>query len=432
MPDTYRRELTPEWVAEITGGKIHPGVKTAHDLHWDSRKIGDGVAFFALPGAKVHGREFGQQALKAGAAFVVSDQAHPGAIEVAQPERALLAIGRALRDEFKSTVLAVGGSSGKTTTKECLAQGLDWPAPEGNLNNAPGLARFFLHLDPQAQGTVVELGIDRLLEMAELTYLAKPDLAVMTSIGVEHLDGLGSLENVIREESWLLQVAQIRLASVQAAELSAVQNLKTYGIEQGDFQAKDLSFTVQTSRFRYGAHTVMLPYPGIGPVIGAVASLAATELLGKSLKDTIEHLANLTLPPGRMESFERDGITFINDAYNSNPLSFKAGMEFLKTQPGNKWLVLGRMAELGDEAWEHHLQAAQLAASISKNLIFIGQYARDQVAQVGGVAVETIEEAYQKLTEVVKPGDLVYLKASRSVGLERLLELWPEADKETA
>jgi UDP-N-acetylmuramoyl-tripeptide--D-alanyl-D-alanine ligase len=197
VPSNTPKELRPEWVASLTGGQVHPGASVAHDLHWDSRQVGPGVAFFALPGARTHGREFGQQAVQAGAAFVVSDLNHPGAVQVARPERALLAVGRALRDQFRGSVLAVGGSSGKTTTKECLAQGLAWPAPEGNLNNAPGLTRFFFHLEP-AEGCVVELGIDRLLEMAELTYLARPDIGVLTGLDVEHLEGLGNLENVVR------------------------------------------------------------------------------------------------------------------------------------------------------------------------------------------------------------------------------------------
>lgn len=421
------RELQPQWVASLTGGKVHEGATVAHDLHWDSRKVAPGVAFFALPGAKTHGRAFGLQALQAGAAFVVSDQAHPGAVQVEKPERALLAVGRALRDRFSGTVLAVGGSSGKTTTKECLAQGLGWPAPEGNLNNAPGLARFFFHLE-EGEGAVVELGIDRLLEMAELTYLSRPDLAVLTSLGEEHLEGLGNLENVIREESWLLQVSPQRLASIQAAEMMRLPNLKTYGIGAGDFRAEGVEMNLGSTRFRFEGHPVTLPYPGVGPVMGALAALATTRMLGKPVDETIERLASLRLPPGRMQRLQFGGVDFIHDAYNSNPLSFRAGMEFLQTQPGRKWLVLGRMAELGEEALKHHLEAARLAASISPHLVFIGPFAPQQVALVGGTAVETLEDAAEYLAGQVRPGDLVYLKASRSVGLERLLELWPQEE----
>ncbi|MCX7783478.1 MAG: UDP-N-acetylmuramoyl-tripeptide--D-alanyl-D-alanine ligase [Meiothermus sp.] len=428
MVQTKRaKELQPHWVASLMGGKVHEGATVAHDLHWDSRKVAPGVAFFALPGAQTHGREFSPQALQAGAAFVVTDQAHPGAVQVERPERALLTVGRALRERFSGTVLAVGGSSGKTTTKECLAQGLGWPAPEGNLNNAPGRTRFFFHLE-QGPGCVVELGIDRLLEMAELTYLARPDFAVLTSLGVEHLEGLGNLENVIREESWLLQVSLLRLASTQAAELVRLPGLKTYGLEAGDFRAEGVEMGLEATCFRFEGRFVTLPYPGLGPVLGALAALAATRMLDKPLADTIERLAALRLPPGRMQRLRLGGVDFIHDAYNSNPLSFRAGMEFLQTQPGRKWLVLGRMAEVGEGALKHDLEAAELAATISPHLVFIGQFAPQQAALVGGTAVETLEEATDYLAGQVRPGDLVYLKASRSVGLERLLELWPREE----
>lgn len=424
MHVTGARQLRPEWVASLTGGTLHAGAIPATDLHWDSRKIEPGIAFFALPGTKVHGREFGLQAYQAGAPFVVTDIAHPGSVQVEKPERALLAVGRALRDGFGGMVLAVGGSSGKTTTKECLAQGLGWPAPEGNLNNAPGLVRFFFHLQ-DAPGCVVELGIDRVLEMAELTYLARPDFAVLTSLGVEHLEGLGSLENIIREEGWLLQVSPVRLASTQAAALVQLPGLRTYGIEAGDFQAKQLEMGLESTQFRFEGHPVTLPYPGLGPVMGALGALAATQMLGQLLCETIERLARLTLPAGRMQRLRLGTVDFINDAYNSNPLSFLAGIEYLKTQPGRKWLVLGCMAELGHEALRHHLEAARLAATISPHLVFIGPFAKQQTALAGGTAVETIEAAVELLASAVQPGDLVYLKASRSVGLERLLELWP-------
>jgi UDP-N-acetylmuramoyl-tripeptide--D-alanyl-D-alanine ligase len=273
---------------------------------------------------------------------------------------------------------------------------------------------------------VVELGIDRLLEMAELTYLARPDLGVLTALGAEHLEGLGSLENVVREESWLLWASPLRLASVQAAEGLKLPGLKTYGIGEGDFQARDLELTLDTSQFHYGRLRIWLPYPGLGVVLGALAALAGAEMLGQPLGEAAERLAGLRLPPGRMQRLELGGVRFLNDAYNANPLSLKAGLEFLQTQPGRKWLVLGRMAELGREALRYHLEAARWAAQVSPHRVFIGPFAQVQANEVGGVALETLEEALRFLKQNVRPGDLVYLKASRSVGLERLLELWPK------
>lgn len=429
MHDVYVepvREVSPEWVARVTGGRVHPPVRPALDLTWDSRKVRPGAAFVALPGAKVHGRGFAQAALQAGAAFVLTDRAHPGAVEVTDPAQALLELGRALREEFSGTVVGVGGSSGKTTTKEALAQGLGWPAPQGNLNNAPGLAQFFFRLEPQAPGAVVELGIDRLGEMAELCYLARPHLGVLTTLGAEHLEGLGRLENAIREESQLLASSPVRLASTQAAELVDLPGLRTYGIEEGDFRATDLELGLDSTRFRFHGRAVHLPYPGFGPLLGALAALAVAELLGVELEPVIERLAGLRLPFGRMERLEKGGRIFLNDAYNSNPVSVRAGLESLRHLPGRKWLVLGEMRELGEESLAYHLEAARLATSVSPYTVFVGQYAPAQAAEAGGVGLETLEEARAYLKSHTQAGDLVYLKASRSVRLEGILEDWDE------
>lgn len=416
--------FSPEWVASVLEGRPHPPVAVAHDLTWDSRTVRPGAAFVALPGAKVHGREFALEALGRGAAFVITDQAHPGAIQVADPVLALRRLGLALRQRFGGPVVAVGGSSGKTTTKEALAQGLAWPAPQGNLNNAPGLAQFLWRLDPKAKGAVLELGIDRLGEMDELIEMTRPTLGLLSALGPEHLDGLGSFENVIREESRLLEATELRLCSQQAARWIRLPGLKTYGFEQADFQGADLELRSDSSRFRYAGRSVRVPYAGLGPALGALAALAVAEVLGEPLEGVIERLAHLRLPSGRMERLVRGGITILNDAYNANPVSVQAGLEYLKTQPGRKWLVLGEMKELGERSLEYHLEAARQAAAVSERRIFLGTHAQAQAQAVGGEVASSVEEVAELLSSV-EEGDLVYLKASRSVGLERLLEIWP-------
>jgi UDP-N-acetylmuramoyl-tripeptide--D-alanyl-D-alanine ligase len=421
------RELRPEWIAALTSGILHAEVKPADDLVWDSRMVKPGAAFVALPGERVHGREFGALALSGGAAFVLTDQAHSGAIQVERPEHALLEIGRALRAEFKGSLIGVGGSAGKTTAKEAIAQGLGWAAPEGNLNNAPGLSRFFVHLASDAPGAVVELGIDRLGEMAELVYLSQPDLGVLTTLGVEHLDGLGGFEQVIAEEAVLLEATRIRLASTQAAAFLSLSKVQTYGLGEGDFRGTNLQMESNRSQFSYRGYSVHLPYPGLGPALGAVAALACAELMGVALDGVIERLSKLALPSGRMERIELGGIVFINDAYNSSPVAVEAGLKFLKQQTGTKWIVLGEMLELGEESLTHHLAVARHAAQVSKDLIFVGRFAQAQAAEAGGWVAKDVEEARTMLQQYVQPGDLVYLKASRGIRFEGILQRWGQA-----
>ncbi|MCS6869174.1 MAG: Mur ligase family protein [Thermus sp.] len=420
------RELTPEWVAEATGGRLHPGGKPVRDLHWDSREIGPRSLFVALPGTRVHGRAFAEEARARGAHLVLSDRPGPATVEVADTAQALLRLGGALRGLFPGLVVAVGGSSGKTTTKEALAQGLGFPAPPGNQNTAPPLARFFLHLDPKAEGAVVELGVDRKGEMAELMALAQPHLGVLTALGEEHLQALGSLEGVVAEESGLLQAPQV-LVSLQAAEVLGAFGLgggwPTYGFGQATFPGHDLSLLPEESRFRYGGLEVRVPYPGLGPALGALAALAVADLLGRDPKEVAERLEGLRLPPGRMERREKEGVVFLHDAYNANPLSVKAGLAWLAAQPGRKWAVLGEMRELGEEAFRLHLEVAEEAARLGLRPLYLGSYAPAQAA-LGGEAAGSLEEALAWLKARVKPGDLVYLKASRALGLERILDLW--------
>ena len=420
------REITPEWVAGATKGRLHPGGKPVHDLRWDSREVQPGSLFVALPGRNTHGRVFAEEALAKGAHLVLSDQPGPATVEVKDTYRALLALGERLRDLFPGTVVAVGGSSGKTTTKEAIAQALGLPAPQGNQNTAPPLARFFLGLDPKAPGCVVELGVDRVGEMAELMGLAKPHLAVLTALGEEHLLAFGSLEGVVREEVGLLSAPQA-VVSLQAAEVlgrfGLDQGLPTYGFGEATFRGEDLRLLPTESRFRYGPWEVRVPYPGMGPALAALAALGVAEVLGQDTKEVAERLAHLVLPPGRMERREKDGVVFLNDAYNANPLSVRAGLAWLAAQPGRKWAVLGEMLELGDQALRLHLEVAEEASRLGLSPLYVGSYAKAQAA-LGGEAVETLEEALLWLKERVQPGDLVYLKASRGVGLERLLQLW--------
>ncbi|MFN4232560.1 UDP-N-acetylmuramoyl-tripeptide--D-alanyl-D-alanine ligase [Thermus sp.] len=420
------REVTPEWVARAIGGRLHPGGKPVRDLHWDSRETTPGSLFVALPGKRAHGREYAEEARAKGAHLVLSDRPGPATVEVADTPQALLRLGRALRELFPGQVVAVGGSSGKTTTKEALAQGLGFPAPPGNQNTAPPLARFFLRLDPQAPGCVVELGVDRVGEMAELMGLARPHLAVLTALGEEHLEAFGSLQGVVEEEAGLLSAPQA-LVSLQAAEVlgrfGQGRGLPTYGFGEATFRGEDLRLLPHESRFRYGALEVRIPYPGMGPALAALAALGVAEMLGLNPREVAERLAHLALPPGRMERWEKEGVVFVNDAYNANPLSVKAGLAWLALQPGRKWVVLGEMRELGEEALRLHLEVAGEAARLGLKPLYLGPYAKAQ-ASFGGEAVGSLEEAIAWLKERVQPGDLVYLKASRSVGLERILELW--------
>ena len=415
--------LDPAWVAAVTGGRAGRDAEAATDLVWDSRRVEAGAAFVALPGAQSHGNAYLEDALNRGAAFLLTDQPHPKAVRVEDPKTALLRLGRALRERFSGPVVGVSGSVGKTTTKEAIAQGLGFAAPPGNLNTAPALARFFLHLGP-APGAVVELGIDRPGEMDELLALAAPGIGVLTAVAPAHLEGLGSLEGVLREKAKLLEKTPLALAEHGLAQRFGLKAL-TYGFDpEARFRGTGLTLHADRTEFAYGGHRIRLPYPGRGVALGALAALAVAEVLGLRIAEVAERLGSLTLPPGRMELKTLGPYRVLHDAYNANPASLKAGLEVLARQPGRRVAVIGEMKELGREALRYHLEAAQAAAQAADLTLFVGAYAQAMAEAAGGLAASSLEEAKAKLQRMLRPGDTVYLKASRALGFERLLEVF--------
>ena len=417
---TTQTKLDPAWVAAVTGGRPGPQAAPAADLRWDTRALAPGDAFVALPGARTHGNAFLEEAVAKGAAFLLTDRPHPKAVVVPEAYPALIRLGRALRERFPGEVIGVTGSVGKTTTKETIAQGLGLAAPEGNLNTPPALTRFFLHLTP-GPGAVVELGIDRLGEMDDLLALANPTLGVLTAVAPAHLEGLGSLEAVAAEKAKLLAHAALKLAEHGLAERLGLE-AETYGFhEAARFSGRDLTLLPEASEFRYQGLRVRLPYPGRGV---ALAALAVAELLGRPVAEVAERLAELKLPFGRMELLKRGPYRVLFDAYNANPASLAAGLEALARQPGRKLAVIGEMKELGEQALAYHREAAKRTAQVADIPIFVGGYAEAMAEAAGGHAAHDLKEAEALLKSLLRPGDTVYLKASRALGFEKLLEVF--------
>jgi len=416
--------LDPRWVAQVTDGRAGPEAAPARDLSWDTRRLSPGDAFVALPGERTHGNRFLGEAFARGAAFALTDQDHPRAVRVADPYRALVGLGRALRLRFPGAVIGVTGSVGKTSTKEAIAQGLGLPATEGNLNTPPALARFFLHLDAGAPAAVVELGIDRPGEMDDLIELAAPQVGVLTAVAPAHLEALGSLEAVAREKAKLIAASELGLAEHGAARAAGLGEVLTYGFTpEARFPGEDLRLEADAVRFRYRGLEVVVPHPGRPAALAALAAMAVAEALGRDLAEVRDRLAGLKLPAGRMERLRLRGALVINDAYNANPASVAAGLEALARIPGRRLVVLGEMLELGDESLRHHLQAARQAAEVADELFFLGRFAEEMARAAGrGRAYRELDRLARDLKAELGEGDVLYLKASRAVALERILE----------
>ncbi len=421
---THTRTFSPRLIARVVGGRLGNAAQPARDLVWDSRAVEPGAAFVALPGSRSHGEAYAQEVLERGAAFVLGPVERARGIQVDDPYGALIALGRWLRTGFAGTVVAVSGSVGKTSTKEALARALGWPRTDGNLNTPPALTRFFWHLDPDAEGAVVELGVDRPGEMEDLVTLSRPDLGVLTAIAPVHVEALGSLEGVAREKLRLLEASELRLAHEELTGWPLPRGTLTYGLGQGaDFRGELVEMGCEGSRLRYGGREFALRLPGRGAALAALAALAAAELLGRDPGEAVERLSAQRPTPGRLEPLRRGGKLWLNDSYNASPKALEAALEVLARCPGRKGVVLGTMLELGEEAKQWHRWAARKVREVAERALFVGEFAETMAAGwPGATAVASVEEAARALADWAGPLDAVLVKGSRALGLERLLE----------
>lgn len=394
-----------------------------------SGRVRAGDAFFALPGAQGHGIAHAEEALNAGAALVVSDRPHPRGIHVGDPAAALLRLGAWARGRLRCPVVAVTGSAGKTTAKALLRAALDGEASDGNLNTPHALAGRLMRAwaDGDARPLVLELGIDRRGEMAELTQLVRPDVAVLTNLSAGHLDGLGDPATVVREKSVMLHGAARCLAADEAWQrLEASLGTRTvrYGLDaphaewrgtlQGDPFAPELAVHAPTTR------TLPLPGLGTGLAESALGALAVADLLGVPQDDAAGRLPHAPLEPGRLQLLRLGRLTVLDDSYNANPASGAQALELLRQAPPPRVALLGDMLELGEESRRHHRDLG--AATRGLDLVLaVGPEAR--ALQEGNPAVRTLsmDDALAAVAELPTQGT-VLVKASRGMRFERLVE----------
>ncbi|GGJ73432.1 UDP-N-acetylmuramoyl-tripeptide--D-alanyl-D-alanine ligase [Deinococcus aquiradiocola] len=389
---------------------VHSDARPARRLTWDSREAGPDVAFVALPGEAMHGNRFVQAALDAGAPFVLTDLDVPRAVRVPDAQAALLAWAQHERARA-SLVVGITGTAGKTTAKSYAAAALD-AAYLPVFNTPPAIATFLIEHGASGRPLVVEMGIDRLGEMAELVELVRPDVGVITSIGAAHLEGLGSVENIVREKGVILG-ARERLVGVQAGPY--YPGVPTYGFGDAVHAGTDLRLDASGAGFRFGGVDVTLPQASRVQAEAAVLGLELARRAGVDLHSAAERLSRVTVPGGRYRVLPGT-FTVIDDAYNASPLSVRVALDALSALPtpapgGRRISVLGRMLELGETERELHAG--------------VGEYARqraDLTYGVGAFADELGERAYRSVPDLlpallreVRAGDVVLVKASRGI-----------------
>lgn len=452
-------QLTIATVIEATGGSLLQGDKRAPvaGVSTDSRSIKPGELFFALRGEHFDGHHFVAQALRRGGPGVVVDEQGHGiadkAIAVIQVTDTLQALGdlaNLWRRRHPIPVIAVVGSNGKTTTKEMVAGILERKGTvlknPGNLNNLIGLPLSLLKMNANDRVAVIEMGMNRAGEILRLTRIAEPDLGIVTNIGPVHLEGVGSIEGVMRAKGELLEGMGAHGSLIFNADDPRVVELSTgfkgekisFGITNpADWRgtklstrdARGVSFQLTGPS---GEIAVALKLMGEHQVYNALAAAAATSHLGVGLAEIRKGLETFQPPPMRMELMElQKRIKIINDAYNANPPSMESALHTLaKMTGGRKIAVLGDMWELGEFSQQAHQELGRQVKEYGVDLLFfLGQFAPHVVqgAREAGMAPEAIYIGKDHhalglhLARTVQQGDWVLVKGSRIMKMEKVI-----------
>lgn len=456
--------LTVEEILQATRGKLLQGNEnTFQGISTDSRTVLEGELFIALKGARFDGHYYALEALKKNAGGLLIDEDRLGdirrngyrsraVIAVKDTLAALGDIARSWRRKYKTPVVALTGSNGKTTTKEMIAACLETTFPilktKGNLNNLIGVPLTLLGLTEKERVVVLEMGMNVPGEIRRLTEIAEPDVGLITNIQSVHLEGVGTLEKLKEEKGELYRkmrrdgtilVNQDDARVVDLASDYPGQKI-TLGIEHpAEVMAKEIQLqgaegTSFTLILEGEVVEIHLPLLGRQFIPNALSAMAVACLFGVEVKEAKRALENFQPFPMRMEVVPlQGGKTVINDAYNANPYSMEFALETLVEVKGKgrAIAVLGDMLELGSFEHEAHQRIGQKVSQLSIDfLLAMGEQASvvlESAVRYGfpkerALRVESHSEAASLLRQITREGDWILVKGSRRMTMEKIIE----------
>ena len=423
----------------------------------DSRKLEPGELFVAIEGPNFDGHDFVDVAHQRGAAAAMVSKSVECSIpklQVANTRKALSSLSKGWRQRYSSPLVALTGSNGKTTVKEMLAAILGQHhrvlVTKGNLNNNLGVPLTLLRLSDLDDYAVIELGANHLTEIESLSLLAEPDVALITNIGVAHLEGFGSIDGIAQAKSEIFRglkkdgiallnrddkyyeymaeqandYRQISFGGSQYADIRLQKDSLTSSLDENAWKTY---FDVATPQ---GDMNIQLSLAGRHNVQNALAAIAVAVALEIPLADITSGLALMSPVSGRMQV--RKGIgewSVVDDTYNANPVSLNAALEMLSTLSGAKIVVMGDMAELGDEAVALHEQAGRIAREHGIDKLYgVGPLCVNTVKAFGAGAkhydsqLELINDLITDLHSVCTcQANTILVKGSRGAGMERIV-----------
>lgn len=441
----------------------------------DSRTARPDELFFALRGERFDGHDFVVAAVQRGAVCAVVNAAHVAATRQRLAEAGLIRNAAALLIEVDDTIAALGrlaayhrrqtaahviavvGSNGKTTTKamihHILSGKLKGRSSPKSYNNAVGVPITLLGAEHGDDYLVVEIGTNHPGEIAALGAIAQPDTVVITCIGEEHLEGLGSIDGVAAEECSILSrlsgkgfaAVNIDWPHIRHYLPGGGVTIATFGrAADADVRVSDVAHEPPWLRFKLNARfPFRMKLIGEHNALNAAGAVTVARRLGLDYGEAAARLESFVLPPMRNEIIEVDGVTLINDAYNANPHSAMAAIETLEQYPcrGRRIVVFGEMRELGRHSAMLHQKVAQrLRSGAVQHVILVGPAADPMVETLGGGELfgptiercDDVEAAADRIAAQARAGDVVLLKASRAVALDRVIEPLRERLRGTA
>lgn len=449
--------FTADELARLTGGRLLARRdRPIRGAAVDSRLVEPGQVFVALPGERVDGHAFLAQAIERGAAALVVTRPVPSpdalgdvtVVRVANGLAALGALAGAWRQRFDPIVVGVTGSIAKTSTKEAiaavLARGFRTLRSEGNQNNEIGLPLTVLRMGPEHEAAVLEMGMYVGGEIAELARIARPRIGVVTAVQPVHLSRIGSIEAIEAAKGELLEALPRDGTAVLNADDRIVRRMGhrttarvvTYGFDESADVSAEAIESAGLAGMRFvlrveGARQpVAMPTLGRLSVHNALAAAAVGRVTGLSLEEIAAGLADGWSAPHRAQIIQAGGVTLVDDSYNASPRSVVAALELLKGLPGRRGAVLGEMLELGDASEDGHRTVGEAAARTVDWLVVVGRDAAPIAegaldAGMDPARIATARDGDAVLATLptrLRTGDVVLIKASRGIGLDRLVD----------
>ncbi|MDS1004806.1 UDP-N-acetylmuramoyl-tripeptide--D-alanyl-D-alanine ligase [Clostridium sporogenes] len=447
-----------EIIKAVNGELVITGEKDEYNsVSTDTRKIKKGDIFIALKGENFNGNNFVETAIEKGADLcIVSELVFDKekinkssyVVKVENTNKALLDLAKYYKSKLGIKVVAITGSTGKTSTKDLVAAVLSEKykvfKTEGNFNNEIGLPLMICKLDKSYDIAVLEMGMNHFNEIHNMAEAAKPDIAIITNIGISHIENLGSRKNILKAKLEVTDFFDNDNALIINGDDDLLSDFesdkyKVYKIgteNKFDFNGQKLILEEESIEFdileqgKIAYKNFKVNVPGKHNVLNSLTAIACAKILDMDYEDIQNGIKNLKATSMRLDIIRENGFTIINDCYNASPDSMKAAIDVMENINGKRTIVLlGSMMELGNESYKAHREVSEYAKEKGIDLLFsIGEFNEayregfEEVNKDNYKSFLNNKEAAKYIKNIIRDGDVILVKASRAMRLEEIVE----------